>query len=175
MVTHCVDLYDQLQLDVMPIITNTFELWMNRCQQDTFALFVQIFYKFTIGLFEANDITCTRLARQLKAILEKFGFTFKVLCYVKDEGTNLVTMIVTFMPMNSYEALNLLQPFDGTGFGHVMNKVAQYATNDDRFYKNLALMSVKFVQTSLPSCIIWPKKLDMLTIFNFCNSNNFWL
>jgi hypothetical protein len=43
MFTHCVDLYVQLQLDVMPIITTTFDLWMNRCQQDTFALVVQFF------------------------------------------------------------------------------------------------------------------------------------
>jgi hypothetical protein len=173
MVTHCVDLYDQLQLDVMLIITTTFDLWMNRCQQDTFALFVQIFYKFTIGLFEANDITCTRLARQLKAILKKFGFTFKVLCYVKDEGTNLVTMIVTLMSMNSYEALNLLQPFDGTCFGHVMNKVAQYATNDDRIYKNLALMSVKFVQTSLQSLHHLAKKIRYVDNFQFLQFKQF--
>jgi hypothetical protein len=43
MVTHCVNLYVQLQLDVMPIVITTFDLWVNRCQEGTFALVVQIF------------------------------------------------------------------------------------------------------------------------------------
>lgn len=103
----------------------------------------------------------------------ELGFTFKVLCYVKDECTNLVSMTTALMLVISYEALNLLQLFDGTCFGHAMSKVAQYAIDDDRISKNLALMSVKFAQTSLQSCITWPKKIGMLTIFNFCNSSNF--
>jgi hypothetical protein len=41
----------------------------------------------TIGIFEANDTARQGLAKQLKAMLEKFGFTSKVLCYVKDEGS----------------------------------------------------------------------------------------
>ncbi len=49
--------------------------------------------------------------------------------------------------MISYETLNLRQLFDGTGFGHAMSKAAQYATNDVRISKNLALMNVKFAQT----------------------------
>jgi hypothetical protein len=77
-------------------------------------------------------------------MLEKFGFTSKVLCYVKDEATNLVNMTATFMSMISNEALNLSQPFDGIGFGHAMSKAAQNATDDDKISKNLALMSVKF-------------------------------
>jgi hypothetical protein len=68
----------------------------------------------------------------------------------------------------------LPQLFDGIGFGHVMNKATQYAIDDDRISKNLALMSVKFAQRFLQLCITWPKKLGMLTIFNFCNSSNFW-
>ncbi len=40
MVMHCVDLYVQLQLDVTPTITTTFDLWMSRNQQDTFVLVV---------------------------------------------------------------------------------------------------------------------------------------
>jgi hypothetical protein len=48
----------------------------------------------------------------------------------------------------SCEALNLLQPFDGASFGHVINKATQYATNDDKIFKNLALISVNFAQTS---------------------------
>jgi hypothetical protein len=32
------------------------------------------------------------LARQLKAMLEKFVLTSKVLCYIKDKGINLASM-----------------------------------------------------------------------------------
>jgi hypothetical protein len=88
------------------------------------------------------------LARQLEAMLENFGFTSKVLCYVKDEVTNLASMTATLKSVISCEALNLFQPFDGTCFGHAMNKVVQYATNDDKISKDLALISVKFAQTS---------------------------
>ncbi len=41
-----------------------------------------------IGNFEANDTNGQGLAKQLKAMLENFGLTSKVLCYVKDEGTD---------------------------------------------------------------------------------------
>jgi hypothetical protein len=88
------------------------------------------------------------LARQLKAMLENFGFISKVLCYVKDEVTNLASMTIAFKSVISCEALNLLQPFYGASFGHVMNKVAQYATNDDKIFKNLALINVKSAQAS---------------------------
>jgi hypothetical protein len=37
----------------------------------------------TIGYFKANDIIGDGLVRQLKVILEKFGFISKILCYVK--------------------------------------------------------------------------------------------
>ncbi len=49
----------------------------------------------TIGLFEANDTMGAWLARQLKTMFEKFGLISKVLCYVKDEGTNLANMTTT--------------------------------------------------------------------------------
>jgi hypothetical protein len=151
----------------MPIVTTIFDFWMNRCQQDTFAFVLQIFYKFTIGLFEINDIIGMGLARQLNAMLEKFGFTSKVLCYVKDEATNLVSMIVALMSMISYETLNLLQPFDGIGFGHAMNKVAQYAIDDDRISKNLALMNVKFAPNIFPIMHHLAKKIRYVDNFQF--------
>jgi hypothetical protein len=64
------------------------------------------------------------LARQLKALLEKFGLTSKVLYYVKNKGTNLSNMITSLKSMIACEALNLLQPFDGACFGHAMSKTA---------------------------------------------------
>jgi len=102
--------------------------------------FYQLIGSFIIGLFEANDTMGMGLARQLKALLEKFGFKSKVLCSMKDKGTNLWSMTTTLKSMISCEALNLPQPFDGACFGHVMNKATQYATND------LAPISVKSTQ-----------------------------
>jgi hypothetical protein len=62
----------------------------------------------------------------LKVLLKKFGFTLKILCYVKDEGTNLDAMTTSLKSVISCEVLNLPTPFDGACFGHVMNKVTQY-------------------------------------------------
>jgi hypothetical protein len=64
-------------------------------------------------------------------MLEKFGFTSKILCYVKNEGTNLGTMTTTLKSIISCEAFNLFAPFDVACFGHVMSKATQYVTNDD--------------------------------------------
>jgi hypothetical protein len=55
-------------------------------------------------------------------MLEKFGLTSKVLCYVKDEGTNLASMIIALKFVISHETLSLLVPFDGACFGHAMSK-----------------------------------------------------
>ncbi len=96
------------------------------------------------------------LAKQLKAILETFGLISKVF-YVKDEGTNFVNMIVALKSVISCEALNLPQPFNGTYFGHALSKAVQYATNDNKIFKDLVLINVKSTQTSFQSCITWPK------------------
>lgn len=49
--------------------------------------------------------------------------------------------------MISCEALTLHAPFDGACFGHVMNKVAQYAINDNEISKYLmANFIMKYVE-----------------------------
>ncbi len=143
---------------------------MSRGQHDTIILVVNFLstnlkpHHVIIGLFEANDTTGARLARQLKTMLETFGLTSKVLCYEKDKGTNLASMTTTLKSIISCETLSLLVLFDGACFGHAMSKVAQYATNDDKDSKDLAPISMKTTQSSFQSCITWPKKLGMLTI-----------
>ncbi len=82
-------------------------------------------------------------------MLEKFGFSPKISCYVKYEGTNLGTMITTLKSIISCEAFNLLAPFDGACFGHAMNKITQYVINDDKVSKDFGLVSVKSTQASL--------------------------
>jgi hypothetical protein len=86
-------------------------------------------------------------------MLETFGLTSKVLCYEKDECTNLASMTTTLKSIISCEALSLLVLLDGACFGHVMSKATQYATNDDKISKDMAPISVKFAQSSLQSCI----------------------
>ncbi len=59
-------------------------------------------------------------------MLEKFGLTSKILCYVKNEATNLGIMTIILKSVISCEAFNLLAPFDGACFVHAMNKRTQY-------------------------------------------------
>jgi hypothetical protein len=89
-----------------------------------------------MGLFEANDTIGHGLTRQLEVMLEKFGLASKLLCYVKDEETNLGTVTITLESVILCEAFKLLAPFYGPCFGHVMNKTTQYATNDDMVSKD---------------------------------------
>jgi hypothetical protein len=150
MVTHCLELHVQPLLNATPTITTTFDLWMTKGQHDTFVLIVNFLstnwkpHHVMVGLFEANDATRARLARQLKTMLEKFGLPSKVLCYVKDEGINLASMTTALKSIISCEALDLLVPFDGECFGHGISKATQYATNDENISKDLVLISVKF-------------------------------
>jgi hypothetical protein len=118
----------------------TFDLWMSKGHHDTFTFIINFLlvdwkpHRVTIGVFEDNDTMGMGLAKQLKAILEKNCLMSKVLCYVKDEGTNFVNMTVALKSVISCKALNLPQPFNGTYFGHTMNKAFQYATNDDKIF-----------------------------------------
>ncbi len=51
---------------------------------------------------------------------------------MKDVGTNFASMIATLKSKISCEVLSLPQHFDGSCSGHVMNKVVQDATNDNK-------------------------------------------
>lgn len=91
-------------------------------------------------------------------MLKSCAFTSKILCYIKDEGTNLGNMTSVLKSMISCETFGSNTSFDGVCFGHAMNKVGQYAMNDDKVSKDLMLVSVKFAQTSFQSYITWPKE-----------------
>jgi hypothetical protein len=78
-------------------------------------------------------------------MLKMFALISKILCYVEDEGINLVNMTTTLKLVISCEALSLPIPFDGACFGHAMNKATQYATNDDKISKDLTLINVKYM------------------------------
>jgi hypothetical protein len=78
---------------------------------------------------------------------------------VKDEGSNLTTMTITFKLIVKCEILGLDESFQCTCFGHVFSKVCTYVTIDERVCKNLRFISIKSTQLDLQKCIIWPKKL----------------
>lgn len=164
MVEKCFEEYVTPFLDAMSTTITTFDLWMNRGARDIFALVINFLIPQwehrhgCVGFFEVDDTIGVRLARQMKALLEKFKFTSKSFCFVKDEATNLGTMVTTLRFVVTCEALKLDVPFDGSYFGHAMRKVAQYATSDEKVATNLAQMNIKSTQTSLQGCITWPKK-----------------
>jgi hypothetical protein len=147
---------------------------MNRGHQDNFVIVINFLlvdwnpHHVTIGLFKANDITKQGLIKQLKALLEKFGFISKVLYYVKDEGINLAIMTTSLKFVISCDTLSLPIHFYDACFGHVMSKVAQYATNGDKISKELMPISMKFAQTSFQFHITWPKNryVDNLKFFS---------
>ncbi len=52
-------------------------------------------------------------------------------------------MVAILQSIVDYEPLKLLMVFEGTCFGHVMFKMCQYATNDDKVFIGLKSVNVK--------------------------------
>jgi hypothetical protein len=72
-----------------------------------------------------------------------------MIAFVKDEGNNLGTMAVTLRLIINCELFKLLRVYEGTCFGHVMSKMYQYATNDNKVLMGLTLVNVKDVRIGL--------------------------
>jgi hypothetical protein len=72
-----------------------------------------------------------------------------MIAFVKDEGNNLGTMAVTLRLIINCELFKLLRVYEGTCFGHVMSKMYQYATNDNKVLMALTLVNVKDVRIGL--------------------------
>lgn len=138
MVDRCMQEYVYPFLRTCVSCTLTFDLWMSRGTQDTFVLVVNFLNEtwepkhITVGIFEADDTSGAALARQLDQILTRFGLRHKVICTVKDEGSNLATMTRALKNIINCDALGLSEPFQGSCFGHAMSKACQYATSDDK-------------------------------------------
>ncbi len=97
------------------------------------------------------------MALQLQGLLEKFGLIHRVLVFVKVEGKNLWSMVMNLQSLVDYKTLKILQVYEGTCFGHVMFKICQYATNDDKVSTRLTFVSVKDSQVALQKIITWTK------------------
>jgi hypothetical protein len=65
---------------------------------------------------------------------------------VKDENNNLGSMVITLQSIIDYEPLKMLWVYEGTYFGHVMPKVGQHTTNDDKVFVGQTLVSVKMLR-----------------------------
>lgn len=82
--------------------------------------------------------------------MDKFGFTKKVLCYIKDQGANLQTLTHALKSIVNCESLhNVVLCEDDACFNHVLIKLCQYATNNDKVSTNCKSLhvSIKKAQT----------------------------
>lgn len=77
---------------------------------------------------------------------------------MKDEGANLATLERALQTTVSCAVLDLPKPYAGACFGHIMSKVCQYATTEDKVCVGMKKVSLKTAQKSLQSCITWTKK-----------------
>jgi hypothetical protein len=78
-------------------------------------------------------------------LFEKYNLINKIICCVKDEGTNLSRMTNVLKQFVSYERLGILAPCEGVCFGHALSKTCQYATSNVKVSSSLQPMSIKFV------------------------------
>jgi len=102
----------------------------------------------------------------LRSCYNFFFLTSKILCYVKDEGTILGSMVVALMKlMISCETLSLFTP-NGTCFEHVMSKVAQYAITNDKVSKDSMPIIVEFTQASHQHYMV--EEIKYVNIPHFC-------
>jgi hypothetical protein len=77
---------------------------------------------------------------------------------VQDEGKNLNTLATELMTLVNCEVMGLASPYSGTCFGHILSKVSQHATNDEKVCKGMKKVSVKKAQGTLQKTIMWTKK-----------------
>jgi len=98
-----------------------------------------------IGLFKAKDTIRINLASQFQVLFKKYNLTNKIICCLKDEGTNLSTMANVLKQIVSYERLGILAPCEGVCFGHALSKTYQYSTSDEKVSSSLQLVNIKFV------------------------------
>jgi hypothetical protein len=98
----------------------TFDLWMNQSGFDTFALVMNFIddgwvpKHVTVSFFEAPNITSVTLAKIIKPLFAKFKLTHKIIAYVKDNGSNLNTLVVilfTIFFVSQYSWNHHLQGF----------------------------------------------------------------
>jgi len=81
--------------------------------------------------------------------LDSYALRRKIIAYVKDEGSNMNTMTTTLKSIVSCDMLGLEESLQGTCFGHAFSKACQYATIEEKVYKDLQYVSIKSAQGDL--------------------------
>ncbi len=78
------------------------------------------------------------VAKDLIELWGKYNLRKKIIAYVKDEGSNLKTsMITTLKSVENCNILGLQENFQGSCFGHALSKAYQYATTNEEVCKGL--------------------------------------
>jgi hypothetical protein len=93
----------------------------------------------TIGLFETSKTLCQTLAKDLQNLLEQHGLTKKTFLYVKDEVSNMNTMMVALksevnISMKLWVWLNF---FNARVLNMPFFNACQYATIEDKMCKGV--------------------------------------
>ncbi len=91
---------------------------------------------------------CT-MENHVKVLLDFFGLRDKIIAYVKDEGSNLNTLILALTHVVTCCPFQSTSSFVGSCFGHAMSKACQYAFDDSKVCVGFLEISLKNVQTSL--------------------------
>jgi hypothetical protein len=112
----------------------------------------------TMGLFEALNTIGATLATIMKPLLAKFQLMDKVITYVKDESSNLNTLVVTLFSIVTYAPLQLEDPLASFCYGHVMSKACQYATIDTKLCVGMKEVLLKDVHSTLQRTMLSIKK-----------------
>jgi hypothetical protein len=79
------------------------------------------------------------LATNLTKLLNQYGLRKKKFTYVKDEGSNLTTMITALKSIVTCEILGLDESFPSTCFGHVFLRRVSMLQLMLRFVKTINL------------------------------------
>jgi len=99
------------------------------------------------------------MANHVKSLLDSFGLLDKVIAYVKDERSNLNTLIFALTSIFSCITLQQACPFVRSCFGHAMSKATQYVTNENNACVGFLEVSFSEAQSFLQKTIIWIKTI----------------
>ncbi len=75
------------------------------------------------------------LGQKFDKIVGQVWFMENIVAYVKDEGSNVKTMIVTLKSTISCGYFGLKKSFQDTCFGHAFEKTWQYDITKEKVYK----------------------------------------
>ncbi len=85
-----------------------------------------------------------KLQIKLWQLFDQYELNFIFIAYVKDKGSNLNVMASAFKSIVWCEVLSLDESFQGTCFGHAFLKACKYVIIDEKVYKNLRFVFIKF-------------------------------